>query len=282
MGDDDVYYDADGEEKVIVECGTTAGAFAMEFNKDWSPLGFERAIELFDRGFYDHSHFFRVVPGFLVQFGISYTEDIELRQLGQKQFKDDPPLKPKKEFEEGMISFAGSGENSRTSHLFISYGRNPNLGTQLWETPVGTVIRGMDVIRNLNHEYGDMPPWGKGPEQHKINARGKAYIEEEFPHLDKFLTCHVLRPPPSEEEEEELALLGHTPDDEDKDDATNAEKELLEAGGGVKSLRKTVQHIGTVSSSQGFEVPIMIAVGVLIIIIIGVRRRSMVNHSKSL
>jgi hypothetical protein len=73
MGDDDVYYDADGEEKVIVECGTTAGAFAMEFNKDWSPLGFERAIELFDRGFYDHSHFFRVVPGFLVQFGIRYV-----------------------------------------------------------------------------------------------------------------------------------------------------------------------------------------------------------------
>ena len=67
--DDQDYYD--GREGVaIVECGTTAGPFAIQLRKEWSPLGYERALELFERGFYDHSHFFRVLPGFLVQFGI--------------------------------------------------------------------------------------------------------------------------------------------------------------------------------------------------------------------
>ena len=69
--DDLPYYENNGG--TLVECGTTAGPFAMMLYKDWSPRGYERAIELFERGFYDHSHFFRVVPHFLVQFGIRYV-----------------------------------------------------------------------------------------------------------------------------------------------------------------------------------------------------------------
>ena len=68
--DDIPYYDSGNKLMSLVECETTAGPFAIEFRKDWSPLGYQRAVELFDRGFYDHSHFFRVVPNFLVQFGI--------------------------------------------------------------------------------------------------------------------------------------------------------------------------------------------------------------------
>ena len=69
--DDVMYYD--NGEKVTVSCETTAGSFKMELHKDWSPNGYKRAVELFDRGFYDNSHFFRVVPNFLVQFGIRYV-----------------------------------------------------------------------------------------------------------------------------------------------------------------------------------------------------------------
>ena len=79
----------------------------------------------------------------------------------------------------------GHGKNSRTSHLFISYGSSGSLGTELWESPVGYVSSGMDTIRNLNHDYGDMPPWGHGPEQHKIREGGRSYVEENFPALDK-------------------------------------------------------------------------------------------------
>ena len=85
----------------------------------------------------------------------------------------------------------GSGKNSRTSHLFISYGSSESLGTQPWETPVGYVSSGMDTIHSLNHDYGDMPPWGHGPEQHKIRQGGRKYVEENFPALDEFLKCTV-------------------------------------------------------------------------------------------
>jgi cyclophilin family peptidyl-prolyl cis-trans isomerase len=64
-------------------------------------------VELFEGGYYDHSHFFRVVPNFLVQFGISYTTDVELNEWGQSEFLDDPPHVPKIRFEEGTISYAG-------------------------------------------------------------------------------------------------------------------------------------------------------------------------------
>ena len=59
------------DETAIVRCGTSKGPIAFEFHREWSPLGYDRAVELFDRGYYDKSHFFRVIPNFLVQFGIS-------------------------------------------------------------------------------------------------------------------------------------------------------------------------------------------------------------------
>lgn len=131
---------------------------------------------------------------FIDHFMISYTDDEELQAFSKSTIDDDPQLDPKIPFVEGTISFAGSGPNSRSSHLFISYtSTNEHFGTMLWETPVGSVVEGMDVVRNLNSSYGDMPPWGNGPEQPLIAAHGKAYIEENFPNLDKFLKCTVYR-----------------------------------------------------------------------------------------
>jgi len=129
----------------------------------------------------------------LVQFGISYTQDESLKAFADSIIMDDPQLDPPIPFDEGVISFAGSGPNSRSSQLFIAYRPAKSLGKQLWETPIGTVIEGMETIRRLNSDYGDMPPWGNGPEQHKIRKGGKAYIEEEFPKLDYFIHCSVER-----------------------------------------------------------------------------------------
>ena len=113
-------------------------------------------MELFERHFYDHSHFFRAVPNFLVQFGITYSHDKELQAMGRTKISDDPQLDPPIKFEPGIISYAGSGPNSRTAQLFFSYGSNPNLGTQLWETPIGKVIEGMENAEQF-YSYGDMP-----------------------------------------------------------------------------------------------------------------------------
>jgi cyclophilin family peptidyl-prolyl cis-trans isomerase len=95
------------KEQAIVSCGTSAGPIVMQFTRQWSPLGYDRVVELFERAFYDHSHFYRVAPHFLVQFGISYTDDHDLKALARRPIDDDPPLDPPMAFDTGMISFAG-------------------------------------------------------------------------------------------------------------------------------------------------------------------------------
>lgn len=182
-----------GEQHAMVQCTTTAGQIIMHMHRDWSPNGYDRAVSLFERGYYDNSHFFRVVPHFLVQFGISYTKDIELTKFADSTILDDPKRNDLMPFREGMMSFAGSGPNSRSSQLFIAYDRAGGLGNSPWETPFGEVVEGMNNVNNLYSEYGDMPPWGKGPQQGPIRNQGSRYIEENFPNLDKFEKCTVKR-----------------------------------------------------------------------------------------
>ncbi|KAL7516648.1 hypothetical protein ACHAWX_001640 [Stephanocyclus meneghinianus] len=193
-------------QHAIITCSTTAGPLLMHFHRAWSPHGYERATSLFERHYYDQSHFFRVVPHFLVQFGIGYTKDEELRQFSQSTIPDDPKRSDLLPFKEGMISFAGSGPNSRSSQLFIAYDKAQSLGTSPWETPFGEVMGkdSFDTVRKFYQGYGDMPPWGKGPQQGPIHNRGSRYIEENFPLLDKFNTCQVKRvlEMPKEKEEE--------------------------------------------------------------------------------
>lgn len=179
------------DEIAIVRCGTTKGDIKLKLVREWSPNGYDRAVDLFERHFYDHSHFFRAVPKFLVQFGISYSKDKELVSSAKKSIRDDPKHDPPIKFHPGIISYAGSGPNSRTHQMFISYGSAQSLGTQLWETPIGEVIEGMEAAEQF-YSYGDMPPWGKGPVQGKI-YNGPQYIENNFPLIDKFLECSVER-----------------------------------------------------------------------------------------
>lgn len=179
------------DEEAIVSCGTTKGDIELHLIREWSPNGYDRAVELYERHFFDHSHFYRAVPKFLVQFGITYSEDKELKKFARTPIQDDPKHDPPIPFSPGIISYAGSGPNSRSSQMFISYGRAPSLGRELWETPIGKVTKGMDAAEGF-YSYGDMPPWGKGPEQGRIH-NGPQYIENNFPLIDKFLECTVKR-----------------------------------------------------------------------------------------
>jgi len=183
----------ENEEEAIVQCSTSAGPITMHFYRSWSPNGYDRATTLFEKGYYDHSHFFRVVEHFLVQFGIGYTTDKELKAFAQSTIPDDPKQPQLLPFTEGMMSFAGSGPNSRSSQMFIAYDRAGGLGQSPWETPFGKVTSGLENVKNFYKGYGDMPPWGKGPEQGPIHNRGASYILSEFPLLDKFETCSVQR-----------------------------------------------------------------------------------------
>jgi hypothetical protein len=95
-------------EEALIRCGTTKGDIVMHLYRKWSPHGYDRAVALYEHGFYDHSHFFRTVPNFLVQFGISYTDDVELQKKARSTIPDDPQLDPPIPFDVGTISYAGT------------------------------------------------------------------------------------------------------------------------------------------------------------------------------
>jgi len=173
----------------------------MRFTRKWSPLGYDRAVSLFENGYYDTTHFFRSIPGFLVQFGITYSKDENVKKLATRGIRDDPKLDPPIKFRPGIISYAGSGPNSRDSQLFISYGSATSLGRELWETPIGQIVKGMDNVEQFYGEYGD-----NGPLQHRIYQEGRTYIERDFPLLDSFLLCTVVRNNPAEKIQERKFL----------------------------------------------------------------------------
>ena len=206
-------------EKSLITCGTTVGSFTMEFIRDWSPHGYDKAVTLFERGWFDNGPFFRVLEDWLVQFGISYTKDPELLDFAEIIVYDDPPQKPPiSSFVRGTISFAGWGPNSRDSQLFISYGRDEGLGKSPWETPLGRVVEGMDSTVGKFHSYGDPAPDGPGPDEDKIREQGPNYIANNFPKMANFQTCRVRRILPAGGPETPLEVYG---DDDNNDDDDN-------------------------------------------------------------
>lgn len=264
-------------EHAIVTCSTSAGPLVMHFHKDWSPNGYERATSLFEKGYYDRSHFFRVVPRFLVQFGIGYDQPQEITEFADASIRDDPKRVDLMPFKEGYVSFAGSGPNSRTSQLFIAYDRAQSLGNSPWETPFGEVVEGtIDTVREFYSEYGDMPPWGKGPQQGPIRNRGSSYIETDFPKLDKFDTCQVKR----------VASLAVTME-VDHDLPHPKKQEVKSAEVKEQPLKKEARNVRVVdATAEKQEIPallLMVLLAVVVLVILGVgfakRRKRKVEKS---
>lgn len=163
-------------------------SFVIEVRHDWAPLGAERFMELVDDGYFTNIALFRAVKDFLVQFGLAADDEMRNKWREIPNIKDDPLLDMP--FTEGMMSFAGGGKDSRGTQIFITLGKEvPSLGTQLWETPFGKIIFGMERVQKINFEYGDSPPWGKGPDQQKIWTGGYKYLEDNFPNLSYIQSC---------------------------------------------------------------------------------------------
>jgi len=276
--DDD--YPFDENETAKVTCGTSKGRIVMEFHRNWSPNGYDRVVNLFELGYYDSSHFFRCIHGFLVQFGISYTKDKDLLEYASNNIPDDPQLEPPIKFEEGTISFAGSGPNSRATQIFIAYGAVPSLGRELWETPLGTVIEGMEYVKEFYGGYGD-----KGPLQHKIRNQGIDYIKKDFPLLDSLLLCTVKRHN-SEAEEEYEGDEGEEEEKEKYDDTIQSdipkvqnERQQLRADGWSAGHAGTVMKLdGGITSKNDSKSTNIIPAGILffsiLFIILVIRNRN--------
>jgi peptidyl-prolyl cis-trans isomerase A (cyclophilin A) len=163
---------------------TSAGAITVEVTRAWSPLGADRFYNLVKHHFFDGAAFFRVVPGFVVQFGLS--ADPKVTQAWDKAIiKDDPVTQSN---HRGSLTFATSGPNTRTTQLFINLGENGRLDS-LGFSPFGTVIEGMDVVDKIYS--GD----AEKPDQGQITAKGKVYLDANFPKLDKILSTSIEAPP---------------------------------------------------------------------------------------
>jgi len=158
---------------------TSEGAFVVEVTREWAPLGADRFYNLVKHGFYDGTRFFRVLAGFVVQFGVHGDPEVQ-RVWGGQTIKDDPV---KESNRRGTLTFATSGTDTRTTQLFINLADNATLDASGF-APFGVVAEGMDVVERFYVGYGEMAPDGKGPDYERLVNEGNAYLEKEFPELD--------------------------------------------------------------------------------------------------
>jgi len=165
--------------KYKVKFTTTKGDFVVEVTREWAPQGADRFYNLVKNGFYEDTRFFRVIKGFMVQFGISGEPAIN-NVMEQARIQDDPV---KQSNVRGNITFATAGPNTRTSQVFINYKDNANLDGMGF-APFGKVVTGMKTVDALNGEYGEGAPGGAGPSQDRMQREGNAYLTKEFPKLD--------------------------------------------------------------------------------------------------
>jgi peptidyl-prolyl cis-trans isomerase A (cyclophilin A) len=158
---------------------TSKGVFVVDVRREWAPVGADRFYNLVKNGFYDENRFFRVISGFMVQFGINGNPQVST-PWRNAQIKDDPVKQSNKR---GFITFATSGPNSRTTQVFINFGDNARLDGMGFAS-FGQVSSGMNVIDQLYADYGEGAPGGRGPNQGRMQSEGNAYLTKDFPNLD--------------------------------------------------------------------------------------------------
>ncbi len=164
-----------------VEFKTSKGDFVVRVEPSWAPRGAARFRGLVEAGFYDGCRFFRVVPNFMVQFGIN--GDPKTQKIWRdRNIPDDPRRVPNTKY---RITFANSGPNTRSTQVFINFQDNPNLDQQGF-APFGEVIEGMAVVNSINAEYGEQP------DQQQIQTQGNAYLNRAFPNLDYIQSARIV------------------------------------------------------------------------------------------
>ena len=166
----------------LVQFDTTKGMFTIKVTRSWAPNGADRFYNLVRAGFFTDVAFFRVIPGFMAQFGISPNPAVS-RIWADANIQDDPV---KESNTRGTITFAQtSARNSRSTQFFINYGDNSRLNADRF-APFGEVTKGMDVVDKIYSGYGEQPDQGA------ITGQGKAYLDKAFPRLDRIMTATIV------------------------------------------------------------------------------------------
>lgn len=169
-----------------VRLETSAGGVVVEVVRDWAPIGADRFYNLARNGFFDGNRFFRVLPGFIVQFGVSGVPAIQAAWNDQN-LVDDPVRQSNLR---GTLAFAAAGPDTRTTQVFINYADNVRLDA-LGFAPIGRVVEGMTTLRLLYGEYGETAPDGDGPFFECMLSGGNAYLYRGFERLDSILRVTI-------------------------------------------------------------------------------------------
>jgi peptidyl-prolyl cis-trans isomerase A (cyclophilin A) len=175
-----------------VQFSTTRGDFVVTVTRSWAPLGADRFYNLVKHHFYDNASFFRVLPNFMAQFGISAYPAVNAVWTNAN-IKDDPVTQSNIR---GYVTFATAGANTRTTQVFVNFGDNKRLDRDGF-APFGVVSDGMKVVDMLYDQYGEGGPSGGGPDQSQIEKQGKPYLDKGWPKLDYIKTATIISPAPS-------------------------------------------------------------------------------------
>jgi len=168
-----------------VKFATTKGDFVLQVTRAWAPLGADRFYNLVKYHYYDGATFFRVVPGFVVQFGLTGNPAVNKAWM-DANIKDDPVTQSNLP---GTTTFAMAGPNTRTTQVFINFANNARLDSSGF-APFGKVTEGMDVVSQFYGGYGDATT----NHQAEITNQGKVYLEKNFPKLDSIKTATIISP----------------------------------------------------------------------------------------
>ena len=156
-----------------VKFDSSAGPFVVEVHRAWAPNAADHFYTLVKNGFYDEARFFRVVPNFMVQFGINADPAVQAKF--KNSIQDDPVKESNKR---GYVTFAQtSAPNSRSTQIFVNFKDNGFLDSQRF-APFGQVTSGMDAVDKITAEYGEKPNQGS------IQAEGNKYLKASFPKMD--------------------------------------------------------------------------------------------------
>lgn len=166
-----------------VNFDTSKGPVVIEVTRANAPLGADRFYNLVKAKFYDNARFFRVISGFMAQFGIAASP--AMTKAWDVPIKDDPV---KSSNIRGAVTFATSGPNTRTAQLFINFGNNSRLDSQGFAA-FGKVVSGMENVDQLYSAYGE----GASQNQGQIEAQGNAYLDKQFPKLDYIKTARIVQ-----------------------------------------------------------------------------------------
>jgi peptidyl-prolyl cis-trans isomerase A (cyclophilin A) len=171
-----------------VKFETSQGDFIVEAHRDWAPRGVDRFHELLRIRYFDQGRFFRVIKGFIAQFGVH--KDFKVHDVWRELFIVDDP--PKERNLRGTLSFAKSDRNTRATEMFINLADNAILDEQGF-VPFAKVVEGMDVVDRFYGGYGDLRPVGKDIDAGRVEGEANEYLVPRFPRLDYIKQARIVQ-----------------------------------------------------------------------------------------